>query len=113
MSRDPRIPVRFADLAAAGADEAVLIEGSAAVRAGLAVARFQLPAFGAHPAGCACCLPRGPVAEALGRLFLARARGEVGFFRSVVAVAATTAGRRAIDDALAGDPVVTARFRLT
>jgi len=51
-------------------------------------------------------------AEALGRLFLARARGEVAGFRSI-AVIATPAGEAAVRAALAGDQVSAGRFRLT
>ena len=60
---------------------------------------------------CRCCVPRGPVAEALGRLFLARARGEVAWFHSI-AVIATPAGEAAVRAALAGDQVAAGRFRL-
>ena len=80
--------------------------------AGIAVARFVLPAWGSHPAGCACCLPRGPVAEALTRLFLQRVRGEVAFFSEVVAVPASPAGEAALRAALQADPLTLARFRL-
>jgi hypothetical protein len=62
--------------------------------------------------GCACCTPRGPVAEALGRLFLARTRGDGAFFRSVVAVVTTSGGRTAVRAALAQDQVCAGRFRL-
>jgi len=77
-----------------------------------AVARFTLPVrIATHPLGCICCAPRGPVAEALGRLFLARARGELPWFRSVVAVTHSAAGADAVRAALAGDVVTAARFR--
>ena len=48
---------------------------------------------------------------ALGRLFLARARGEVAWFHSI-AVIATPAGEAAVRAALAGDRVAAGRFRL-
>ncbi len=106
---DDRVPVRFGD---PEADEAVLVEGEATVRCGRTAARFRLsPAMAGHAMGCACCVPRGPVAEALGRLFLARARGEVALFRSV-AVLATPAGEAAVRAALAEDQVAAGRFRL-
>jgi hypothetical protein len=110
---DDRLAVRFGPASAAGPDEALLVEGEAQVSPGHPVARFSLLAglFG-HPAGCACCTPRGPVAEALGRLFLARARGKVAFFRSVVAVTATPAGEAAVRAALGADQVSAGRFRL-
>src|SRR3954469_5256290 len=111
-SADHRMPVRFAPADAAGPDEALLIEGDASAPVGRAIAWFR-PAQGlaGHPFGCACCVPRGPVAEALGRLFLARARGEVGWFGSVVAVA-TPPGEAAVRAALADDQVSAARFRV-
>ena len=78
---DDRIPVRFGR---PEAGEAVLIEGDAQVAPDRPVARFRLaPGLAGHVSGCPCCVPRGPVAEALGRLFLARARGEVAWFHSI------------------------------
>jgi hypothetical protein len=113
MPSDDRIPVRFDAADGARGDEALLVEGDLAVPAGHAVRRFTLaPGVFGHPVGCACCAPRGAVAEALSRLFLARARGEVAFFRSVVAVAATSAGEAAVRAALAEDQVSAGRFRL-
>jgi hypothetical protein len=120
---DGRIGVRFGAVEDAGPEDALLIEGEApaadiAPRDGDApadrpiVARFTLPVrVPTHPLGCLCCAPRGPVAEALGRLFLARARGESPWFRSVVAVTHSAAGADAVRAALAGDVVTTARFR--
>lgn len=109
---DARVPVRFAAANQAGPEDALLIEGDAPAPAGRVVARFALPEQPAHPIGCACCLPRGPVAEALTKLFLARVRGEVAFFRAVVAQPASAAGEAAIRAALADDPLVSGRFRL-
>jgi hypothetical protein len=110
---DDRVAVRFAAAAAARPDEALLVEAAAEVPSGHPLARFvPLPGVFGHPSGCACCTPRGPVAEALGRLFLARARGEVAFFRSVVAVTTTAAGEAAVRAALARDQVSAGRFRL-
>jgi hypothetical protein len=76
------------------------------------VVRFVLPSAEPHPAGCLCCTPRGPVADALGRLFLARARGETLFFRLVVAITEDARGRAAICSALKQDAFVSARYRL-
>jgi hypothetical protein len=113
QSIDDRVPVRFGAADIAMPEEALLIEGNAPVPAGRLVALFQLvPSLFGHPIGCACCTPRGPVAEALGRLFLARARGDGAFFRSVVAVVATSGGRTAVQAALAQDQVCAGRFRL-
>jgi hypothetical protein len=112
-SSDDRVPVRFGSAEAAGQDDALLVEGDTVAPPGHAVALFRLgPGLTGHPFGCACCVPRGPVAEALGRLFLARARGEVAFFRSVVALVATPAGEAAVRAALAEDQVSAGRFRL-
>jgi len=120
---DGRIRVRFGVEGDAGPEDALLIEGEAPA-AGIAprdggapadrpaIARFTLPVrVPTHPLGCICCAPRGPVAEALGRLFLARARGEVPWFRSVVAVTHAAGGVDAVRAALTGDVVTTARFR--
>lgn len=114
---DGRVGVRFGAAGDAGPEDALLIEGIAAGEGGVpadrpAVARFTVPVrIAMHPLGCACCAPRGPVAEALGRLFLARARGELPWFRSVVAVTHSAAGAAAVRAALAGDVVTVARFR--
>ena len=112
-STDDRVAVRFGDADAAGPDEALLVEGEETVPARYPVARFRLVSgIIGHPSGCACCTPRGPVANALGRLFLARARGEVAFFRSVVSVTVTPAGEAAVRAALAEDQIAAGRFRL-
>jgi hypothetical protein len=126
---DGRIGVRFGAAEDAGPEDALLIE-SVAPGAGEApgdhvvppggaartdrppLARFTLPVrIATHPLGCACCTPRSPVAEALGRLFLARARSELPWFRSVVAVTHSAAGADAVRAALIADVVTTARFR--
>jgi len=108
-SPDPRVPVVFGDLAAAGPDDGLLIEGEAPAPPGRAVARFASGPRPWHAAGCACCAPRAVAAAALGRLFLARARGEVPFFRRVVAVVRDPDAVRA---ALAADALAAGRFRL-
>ena len=108
---DARILVRFRSAAAPGA--ALLIEdgGADAMLPGRPTACFAASQT-IHAAGCRCCLPRGPVSLALGRLFLARARGEVAFFDVVVAVTLTPAGAAAVRAALQDDVVTRARFRL-
>ena len=109
QTADDRIPVRFGE---PRPGEAVLVEGLAAVPPGHPVERFRVaPGLAGHPFGCACCVPRSPVAEALGRLFLARARGEVAWFGSV-AVVATPQGETAVRTALADDQVSAARYLL-
>jgi hypothetical protein len=110
QSADDRVAVHFGPPAP---DEAVLVEGDASAARGQPIAWFRLsPALAGHAPGCACCVPRHPAAQALSRLFLARARGEVAWFRSV-AVLATLAGEAAVRAALADDQVSSGRFRLT
>jgi hypothetical protein len=120
MDQDSRLMVRFAsaadvNAASAGAASALLIEdgeaGGVTPPLGTAVARFSVPAA-THAIGCACCLPRGPAAVALGRLFLARARGDAALFDTVVAVTHSAAGAAAVRAALDGDVVTRARYRL-
>jgi hypothetical protein len=111
--QDSRILVRVGDPGDSGVF-ALLIEDGApaiAVPPGQSVVRFAVPAT-RHALGCACCPPRGPVAQALGRLFLARARGEAALFDTVVAVTHTPAGEAAVRAALDQDVVTRARFRL-
>lgn len=128
MSRflDARVPVRFAlghwsETDWSEPDTAWLIQGDGpaphgtptGAPTGTPAARFHLPPIETgHPPGCRCCLPRGPVAEALSRLFLARVRGEVAFFKSVTALPLDQAGAETIRAALATDPMLVARFRL-
>ena len=109
---DARVRLRIGTADTAGPDDALLIEGDAAVPDGRVHARFALPEAASHSIGCACCLPRGPVAEALSRLFLLRVRGDVKFFPEVVAVPRSVVGEAAIRAALQEDPMVMARFRL-
>jgi len=111
ISTDPRIPVRFGSLGEAAPDTALLIEGEVVAPAGLAVARYEVRSGFGHAVGCACCVARGPVAEALSRLYLARARGEAPLSVKVLAVTASAAGRCAVVDALAADPLTRGRFR--
>ncbi len=109
-SVDARVPVVFGRLEQAGPEDAVLVEDDAPPVATAAVVRVvgAVPAPD-HAVGCACCRPRAPVASVLGSLFLARARGEVPFFRRVLAVVADEAGMRAAIDA---DSLVSGRFRV-
>jgi hypothetical protein len=106
---DARIPVVFAPAGAAGGGDALLIEGDGAAPDGLPVARFST-ALPGHAVGCACCAPRGPVADALHRLFLARARGTAAFFARVV-VAAGPEGEAAVRRALVDDAFLSGRYR--
>jgi hypothetical protein len=109
---DSRVKLRIGTLGEAGPTDALLVEGKVSLPAGTPYVRFVLPAATAHAIGCACCLPRGPVAEALSLLFLQRVRGEVAHFDEILAVPAGAAGEAAIRAALQNDPVVSARFRL-
>ena len=114
---DARVPVRIGAVAEAGPDDALLIEGDGPAPDGVPLERFRVPVFeigpaGPHRIGCACCTPRVPVADALARLFLARARGDSGFFQSVLAVPLGAAGAAAIRAALDSDQMAASRFRL-
>jgi hypothetical protein len=107
---DARIPVFLGPDAVSAPDAAFLLDGERPAPEGAVVAHF-IPGLARHGTGCACCVARGAAGEALGRLFLLRARGEVSFFRAVVVVC-DEAGRAEVLAALAADPVVSARFRL-
>jgi hypothetical protein len=65
-----------------------------------------------HVIGCACCVTRSPVAETLGRLFRARAVGEVPFFTRLGAVPASPDGEAALRQALETDGLASACYRL-
>ena len=90
---DARIPVVFAPASVSGPGDAVLTEAN-------------LPG---HAAGCACCAPRGALSQALHRLFLARARGEVPFFRRVVITIPAAATAR---DSFDRDAFLAGRYRV-
>jgi hypothetical protein len=110
-SVDARIPVRFGSLENAPAGVALLVEGDAPIGAGVVIERFTVPVEAPHPVGCICCAARSPAAQALARLFLTRARGEVEMFCEVVVVA-TPEGEAVVRATLEGDPLVSAWFRL-
>lgn len=102
---DARIPVFFADTAeTAGADVLWLVEDAEN-------AAWDSREAG-HVPGCACCVARSPVAEALGRLFRARAVGEVAFFKRLGVVPASAGGEAAVRQALETDGLVSACYRL-
>jgi hypothetical protein len=107
---DARIPVILGG--EPGPDDAILVEdGQDMPQNGHAV-RFALAGGKpGHVSGCACCTPRGPVADALSTLFQARARGTAPFFKRVVVLASPN-GEAAIRTALDSDLVARARFRL-
>lgn len=109
---DARVLVRFGSVSDADAGSVLLIEGDPPAPGGVAVARFTAGApAGSHHPGCPCCEARSPAAVALAALFLARARGELAFFRTVVAVCHTPGAEAAVRAALDADPLVSAWFR--
>lgn len=107
MRIDARVPVVFGALADAGPEDAVLIDGDAAAPDGVTVVRLSDWA-GAHGGGCLCCLPRSAAGSALAALFLARGRGEVPWFRRVVAV---TDDKAALLGVLENDMLASGWFR--
>ncbi|MDB5371600.1 MAG: hypothetical protein JWP04_242 [Belnapia sp.] len=113
---DARIPLLLvADAAGlatalAGGPAAVLAEAPApSVPGAIAVESFDasLP----HAMACTCCNGRSPAAAALDRLFLARVRGQCGWFTRVVALASNPVAQAQVAAALEGDALTTARFR--
>lgn len=110
---DARVPLRFAPAGRLEPDAAWLIQGDTPAPPAVVAVRFDVPAVQpGHQPDCRCCLWRSPVAEALSRLFFARVRGEVPFFRSVVALPRDQEGAAVIKAGLVGDPVLLAHFRL-
>ncbi len=107
---DARLPLRFGAESDAGPEDALLLEGEGAAARGLAW--FRPPAERPHPIDCSCCVARTEAGRALSGLLLARGRGDGLFFRRVVAVIETAAGRQAVLQALAADPVVSVSFKL-
>jgi hypothetical protein len=109
-SPDMRIPVLFGDLSDE-TDAVWLVETGLQPPVPGHTEYFTLPPakFG-HIAGCSCCPPRGPAADALSRLFRARATGTAPFFNRVI-VLASPAGESAIRAALITDALTAARYR--
>ncbi|MBP0444133.1 hypothetical protein J8J14_05020 [Roseomonas sp. SSH11] len=66
---------------------------------------------GPHPMACHCCAGRGPFAQALDALFLARVKGQSEWFSRVVALLPSMEAREALADTLRQDAVVASRFR--
>ena len=105
---DARLPLVFGEPSEAGALDALLFEGEGDPTPGR---DWFLPApETAHPAGCACCMSRNAAGIALSRLLLARARGHGPFFRRVIAITLTPAGRAAVLEALRTDPLASSCF---
>ena len=116
---DPRIEIVFATLAKKGPGDVLLVEAGFVADDG-PVEGLQFASFSAdsvsrsgHAVGCSCCKPRSDVASALNALFLSRARAETPWFNRVLAVVQTDQGRRAIAEAVRGDELIAARFRLS
>ena len=108
---DARIPVVFCSSRDAQDGDVVLtdvLDGPPGYDGG-SVPQHDLGSVPQHDAGCACCVARTPAAQALARLFMQRARGEVAFFRRVVVEG--QAEEAAVRAALQSDPVAAARFR--
>lgn len=105
---DARVPVTLDTEPVEG--DAVLAEVGRVLPPGMAPNAWFEPALNAHLPGCACCVGRSPAAMALAGLFAARARGGVPFFRRVVALPASDAGRAELRAALR-DPLVAGRYR--
>lgn len=93
---DARVPVAFSASLDAQDGDFVLADG--------------LNDAPGHDPACACCAARTRAAQALGHLFMQRARGEVAFFRRVLIHG--DAAEASVRAALRSDPVVAARFRL-
>jgi hypothetical protein len=110
-SPDMRIPVLFGD--SSGQTDAVwLVEtGLQPPVPGHTEYFASPPAKFGHVLGCTCCTPRGPAADALSRLFRARATGTAPFFKRVIALA-SPAGEAAIRDAITADVLAAARYVL-
>jgi hypothetical protein len=106
MHIDARVPVVFGALSDLRPDDAVLLDGDAPAPEGRVVVR--LGAEPSHVAGCVCCVPRSAAGSALAGLFLARGRGDVAFFRRVLAI---TEDEAAIRQALDNDILASGWFR--
>ncbi len=105
---DARIPVVLDDHPGTLGTDATLEEGgvTGGTRAGFDVSL-------GHAAGCTCCATRSNAGRALAALLHDRARGKTVFFKRVVAIPHTPAGRAELLDALRNDPVGSACFRLS
>ncbi|GAA5265400.1 hypothetical protein ACOSOMT5_P1825 [Acidiphilium sp. MT5] len=116
MTADQRITIEFGEFGEFGgklrADDAVLIAGDAPAPVVAAVERFSTGPARGHKRGCYCCAPRNQAALALNRLFLARARGTVPWFKRLIFIG-DEAAQAELRAALADDVLSRARFVLT
>lgn len=93
-----------------GARVPVVLGAACDVAAGDIAVALPPPEVAGHLPGCLCCRPRSPLGRELGRLFSARACGEVAFFRRVVVLADPVVAPELVRQ-IAADPVAAARFR--
>jgi hypothetical protein len=105
---DMRIPIVMGDRPEPA--DAVLVEDGLEMPETSYAVRF-VPRKPGHGLSCACCTLRGPVSDALGRIFRERATGAAPFFKRVV-VLASPAGEDAVREALNKDVVTAARYRI-
>lgn len=108
MHIDARIPVIFGAIADARPDDALLIEGDVGAPEGRVVVRLMADANPSHSIGCVCCVPRSAAGSALAGLFLSRGRGDVAYFRRVLAI---TSDPDAITEAIENDMLASSWFR--
>lgn len=73
--------------------------------------RLAMPPAARHTAACSCCGGRDPLAVALARAFMERARGELAWFDRVVIEPTDRQDIERLAAVLADDPVTRARFR--
>jgi len=109
-SLDARIPLHLLRPGETPAPGMALLAEAPAEVSATAMALFSLT--GAHVPACACCGVRGPVAEALDRLFLGRVRGEFPWFTAIAALPQSAEAAEAIRQTLRDDAASSARFRL-
>ncbi|MCZ8278580.1 MAG: hypothetical protein O9313_09610 [Acetobacteraceae bacterium] len=109
-SLDARIPLHLLRPGETPAPGMALLAEAPAEVSATAMALFSLT--GAHVPACACCGVRGPVAEALDRLFLGRVRGTLPWFSAIAALPQSAEAAEAICNTLRDDAASSARFRL-
>ena len=109
-SLDARIPIHLLKPGETPAPGMALLAEAPAEVSATAMALFSLT--GAHVPACACCGVRGPVAEALDRLFLGRVRGTLPWFSAIAALPQSAEAAEAIRQTLREDQASFARFRL-
>lgn len=109
-SLDARIPIHLLKPGEPPAPGMALLAEAPTEVSAPAMALFSLT--GAHVPGCACCGVRGPVAEALDRLFLGRVRGTLPWFTAIAALPQSPEVAEAIRQTLRDDQASFARFRL-